>query len=605
MKKRKQYMAGAMLLIAAMVLQLVGVGNTGKVLAANEGYETNGGVVQFSEGDASISIKGNAGQSLVGKNFEVHKLFEAENAKGLESIDYTINEVYVQTLKTVVGDRLGKNTDEVTEYELIDYMQSMNSYLVEGARTEQTLESSYSDYRFFIEDVAREIKTNAISGLKVTVQDVKQDNSIEIKGLTYGYYMVIDSSESGGKHTAASLSMLSTANPEAQIRIKADYPTVTKKLLEDDNPEVIGNDGWNDIGDYEIGQAVPYRITSTIPNLNGYHNYYFAWHDRMDEALTLRSDSIQIQITGQINSEEKTYQLTQEEYHLLQDASDATFVIEVADIKSIIDREFPNIDERKENSYGQQIIVTYEALLNDKAALDTGRPGFENDVRLEFSNNPSLGAEEETGFTPWDTVVCFTYQLNGVKVNNYGMNLKDAAFRLYSDEACQNEIYVKQVASRYHVMHPDSWEDGKCENAVEIVSDENGEFDICGLDGGVYYLKEVTAPSGYRPLAEPIKLQVSPTYCAERNHYVKGEASGDTVVQLSASAHITMYQNGETKESDVELEVNQEKGSMYLSIVNEVGEKLPITGSAAMLLLALAGAGLMSVAVACGRKKHE
>ena len=39
----------------------------------------------------------------------------------------------------------------------------------------------------------------------------------------------------------------------------------------------------------------------------------------------------------------------------------------------------------------------------------------ENDVRLEFSNNPDSNGEGSTGYTPWDTVVCFTYKLNGLK----------------------------------------------------------------------------------------------------------------------------------------------------------------------------------------------
>ncbi|MFR3347939.1 MAG: hypothetical protein ACLTSC_00830 [Mediterraneibacter faecis] len=29
-------------------------------------------------------------------------------------------------------------------------------------------------------------------------------------------------------------------------------------------------DRWNDIGDYEIGQTVPYMYTSNVPDINGY-----------------------------------------------------------------------------------------------------------------------------------------------------------------------------------------------------------------------------------------------------------------------------------------------------------------------------------------------
>ena len=56
-----------------------------------------------------------------------------------------------------------------------------------------------------------------------------------------------------------------------------------------------------------------------------------------------------------------------------------TFMIAVADLKTIVDREFDEVDNRKENTYGQTVTLTYNATLNDKAAEKTGRPGFEND----------------------------------------------------------------------------------------------------------------------------------------------------------------------------------------------------------------------------------
>ena len=54
-------------------------------------YTITNGTVDFGQGKASITIKGNAGQSLAGKSFEVFRLFDAENAKGGESINYTFN----------------------------------------------------------------------------------------------------------------------------------------------------------------------------------------------------------------------------------------------------------------------------------------------------------------------------------------------------------------------------------------------------------------------------------------------------------------------------------------------------------------------------------
>lgn len=602
MKKIWKKVCGLFLLATVCVVQM---SSYLQVQAKEISYVTKNGVVDFGEGDASICVKGNLGQSLSGKKLEVYHLFEAENAVGLESIDYMMNPLYAEMLKTVVGSRLLKESDKVTEYEILDYMQSLNSHIVEGAKTNQILEGRYSDYRYFVEELAAQFQQNQIKGIEIGVTDTKADGSIELAGLQYGYYMIADVSEVDGRHTALSMPMLSTANPEAEVKIKADYPILVEKIQEDDNRDVIGQEGWNDIADYEIGQFVPLRYQSNIPNINGYHTYYYAWHTNMNEALTMQPESIQICIQGQKNEEEITYQLEPEEYQLVTDTSKATFIIQIKDIKQILDREFPNQNEKKENIYGQEVTVTYLAVLNHKAALDTGRPGFENDVRLEFSNNPNQGGEGKTGFTAWDSVVCFTYQLNGLKTNNYGMNLEDAKFRLYLDEACEKEVLVRKVADRYHVMHPDTWTDEVLAQSVEMISDENGEFNIYGLDCGVYYLKETHAPTGYRPLLEPVKITITAAFPKERNQYVKGDGADDKLLDLSVMANIKTFQNGKEKEEQVSLTVDANKGSMQLQIINEIGEKLPITGSYAMALMGILGVSLMGIAWKRGRKLHE
>lgn len=602
MKIIRKKLSGILLLACLCVAQF---GSFPQVKAAEDGYVTKEGIVDFGKGDALIHLKGNLGQSLAGKKLEIYQLFEAENAVGLESIDYMMNPTYEGTLKKVVGSRLEKEAEKVTEYEVLDYMQNLNSHVIEGAHAKQTLEGRYSDYRYFIEELVAQLQKDGIRGMEVAVKDTKTDGSVELRGLMYGYYMIGDISDAMGKHTALSMPMLNTTNPEAQVKIKADYPIIVEKIQEDDNREQIGEDGWNDMADYEIGQYVPLRYQSSIPNINGYHSYYYAWHTNMNEALTLQPDSIQITIQGEKQGEEVLYQVKPEEYKLITDEVDDTFVIEITDVKAIVDREFPNQNKNSENVYGQAVIVHYLAVLNDKAALDTGRPGFENDVRLEFSNNPNQGGERETGFTAWDSVVCFTYGFNGLKTNNYGMNLEGATFRLYQDKDCKQEIYVKKVADRYHVMHPDTWEGEKPKQAVEMASNQNGEFHIYGLDSCIYYLKEIKAPTGYRPLLDPVEIEIKATFPEERNQYVKGEGAGDKVLNLAASAHIKMFKNGVETEEDIALDTDSEVGTMNLQIINDVGKKLPITGSYAMPILGVLGICLVGVAWRRGRKAHE
>lgn len=572
------------------------------VNAAN--VSTESGIVDFGQGTASITIHGNQGQSLIGKKFHIYRLFDAENSVSGESIQYTINTAYKIALQNVVGKALAKSSSEVTEYEIIDYVQSLNQNVIEGIDAEQTLEGNYSKFRYFVEDIRNEMVKLGNTADQVSVTSVNAENSIKVTGLAYGYYIVDEISDNDGTYSASSLCMVTTANPDATMNIKSDYPSVIKKIQEDDNQESIGNNGWNDIGDYEIGQNVPYKFESNVPDMNGYDTYYYAWHDVMDDALTFQKDSIKIVISNGV----KDYELTQTEFSVIEKIDGETFKIEITDLKAIIDREYDKIDELGHNTYGQTVTLTYRAVLNDLAANDTGRPGFENDVRLEFSNDPDMTGTGKTGYTPWDTVVCFTYKLNVLKVNNHNLPLENAKFRLYYDEKCTQEVYVKKASGGYCVMNRDTTGAQVPQNAVEMSSDTKGTFVILGLDQGTYYLKETEAPDGYRVIEDPIVLNVEPTFISDRNSYVKGDgATGQVLKNLTYSAYIKRFFSGIFDENTESLEVDLTDGAGNLTVVNQVGAKLPVTGSNGMLVLLMIGCGVILVAklIPEGKKRNS
>lgn len=553
---------------------------------------TPNGVADFGEGNASITIKGNSGQTLVGKRFNVYKLFEAENSADNESINYTWNKDYKTALQNVVGKKINKSATSVSEYDVIDYIQTLNTNKVEGAQAEQTLEGRYSNYRKFVEALRGEMVKENLAPTTVNVTATRPDGSVRFGGLGYGYYLTDEVTAVQGTNSAASLILTNTANPDAEVNIKSDYPTITKKIAEDDN-----GIGWNDIGDYEIGQKVPYYFDSYVPNMNGYSTYKVVFHDKMDSALSFNKDSFSITIS----SNKKSYKLKNTEFNIVQNSGDDTFYAEIPDLKGIVDKQFPEgMNNLGENTYGQDIHVSYNATLNDKAAEKTGRPGFENAVRFEFSNDPEEYENGSTGETPWDTTVAFTYRINGLKVNNHNKLLKNAKFRLYSDSACQNEVYVKSSPNGYVVMNRDSLGGtdhtggARPGNAVEMASDTKGVFTILGLDQGTYYLKETNSPAGYRELQDPIVLNIKPTFNADRNNYNAGEgATEKTLQKLEATAHIKEFLDGKYKESDTDLKTDVTDGSANITVVNYVGTKLPITGS--NLTMICLGAGTITV----------
>lgn len=572
---------------------------------ATQTYATPNGVADFGKGNASITITPNAGQSLVGKKFQVYKLFDAENAVDNESINYTWNNDYKTALQTVVGKKINKSASSVTEYDVIDYIQTLNTNKVEGAQADQKLEGRYSNYRHFVEALRDELVKEGLSPNTVNVTAVNAvDGSVKFSGLGYGYYLTDEVTAVQDTHSAASLILTNTANPNAQVNIKSDYPTLIKKINEDDN-----NVGWNDIGDYEIGQTVPYYHDTYVPDMNGYQTYKMIFHDKMDNALTFNKDSVSITIS----SNKKSYTLKSNEFKVVENSGEDTFYAEIPDLKAIVDKQFPEgMNNNNENTYGQSVRLNYNATLNDNASTRTGRAGFENAVRLEYSNNPDSDGNGSTGTTPWDTVVCFTYKINGLKINDHNKLLKDAKFRLYSDAECTNEVYVKETADGYVVMNRDSLGGTdhtggtRPSNAVEMASDAKGVFTILGLDQGTYYLKETDSPAGYRELKDPIVITIKPTFNADRNNYVSGEgATEKTLQKLEATAHVKEFLNGAYKESDTNLKTDVTDGSANITVVNYVGTKLPITGS--NLTMICLGAGTITVvgALALDKKRKN
>ncbi|MBQ8011637.1 MAG: isopeptide-forming domain-containing fimbrial protein, partial [Oscillospiraceae bacterium] len=342
-----------------------------------------------------------------------------------------------------------------------------------------------------------------------------------------GYYVVVetgfkqDAANGGGAVTAHLLGVYD-ASAGAELDVKSSIPVVEKKVLE--NAKAITGtatyetttEKWNDVADYNIGDAVPFKLYGTMPStIDDYESYFYRFTDTLAEQFTLEDDvAFTIKVDG--------VEVTANPYNIFVETSGGnttanTIVITFEDIKALTAK-----DGGAEIAITKDSVVTveYEATLNANAKI--GLPGQENEVYLEYSNNPNIeyspntsssektdvndkevpetpddsnGPDDDSNIskTIIDKVIVFTYELDVTKVDAATKKaLKDAEFVLY-----RNSTGESGTVTEYAILDGGNkvsdWTQTKG-GATVLKSDANGLFKVIGLDDGKYYLEETKQP---------------------------------------------------------------------------------------------------------------
>lgn len=317
-----------------------------------------------------------------------------------------------------------------------------------------------------------------------------------------GYYLIVDTINfNDGDHYHAYNSFLlvnDTHQGEYNVIInhKVVKPTVEKKVYDNDNNDISSAGGWGSSADHAINEKFQFQLIAKLPAgrdegraYDYYDKYTVCFNDTLSEGITYDGlDSVVIESNG------IPYDITKDSSKYDIDTTDLesqnSFVVKIHDVKTCA--------EGLDLNDGATITVTYTAHLNDKAYVNIagGSTSNINKVYLTYSNNPK--DESSIGKTPESTpVYVYTYQLNNTKYHdddNPNNVLAGAGFRLYSDEACHDEDEIKLKMNDDDTYSRDFSTEGK---GVEMISGQDGQFNVKGLDAGTYYLKETKTPDGY------------------------------------------------------------------------------------------------------------
>lgn len=379
-----------------------------------------------------------------------------------------------------------------------------------------------------------------------------------------GYYLVVDTTENVGQGSAYNKALLQVVG-DIDITVKTDAPSVEKKVQENKKDltasenNVYGNK-YNDVADYNMGDAVPFKLIGTVPDMSKYDTYKYIFHDTMSDGLTLNADSIKVYVAS-----DKAGTGKQEIDGWEKSVSGQTFTVSFTNLKTVA-----NV------STGKYIIVEYTATLNQGAVV--GLDGNPNEVYLEYSNKPDQSGEGDTnntGRTPEDKVIVFTYELDVTKVDGDKTStaLKDAEFKLKNSEG------------KWAIVGTDGkitgWADAE-ENGSTLKSGEDGKFSVIGLDDGTYYLKETKAPTGYNLLKNPVEVKITAT--TENN-----QAWGGTASAALTNLAVTADSKAGTASADT--------GKAEITIANNKGSTLPSTGGIGTTIFYVVGSILVLAAV--------
>ena len=378
--------------------------------------------------------------------------------------------------------------------------------------------------------------------------------------LADGYYLIVDTTANVGEGGAYNASLLQVVG-NIDIAVKTDAPTVEKKVQEG------GAD--KDAADYNIGDAVPFRLIGSVPDMSRYDTYKYIFHDTLSTGLTLNENSIKVYVASDKAGTDKVEITT----GWTKAVSGQTFTVSFADLKTVTGV-----------SQGKYIIVEYTATLNQSAVI--GLPGNSNEVYLEYSNKPdqSGSGENNTGNTPKDEVLVFTYELDTTKVDgsNTETKLQDAKFVLLNSDGTK---VAKISSGKFDGWQdlPDAGSDGKI--AAEswhtdsvLTSNASGLFTVTGLDAGTYKLREIVAPAGYNLLKSDITVEITAT--------IGANADGKTTLtNLAVTADGTAGTG------------NVNSGIVGITVANNKGATLPETGGIGTTIFYTVGGILVLVAV--------
>lgn len=549
-----------------------------------------------ASGDNTITIN----SETSGHTFEAYQIFAGDYAE-VDKVATLSNVKWgdgVDTEKTVEGKTLLQALQAdatIGSYFADDETAADVADTLATAKVGDTQAKAFEDNAANIDAFA-----NVVSEFLSATHTNSGDPTGTAPNLTYtisnvadGYYFVKDKDNSldGSEANSYTKFMLQVV-ADVTVAAKADVPTIEKTKSDPAGVEFIDLTGNN----ASIGDKIPYKVTSAVPNMDGYEKYFFVVTDTMQSGLTFNND-VKITLGEQDLTAREDYTVTvSEDGHSFE----------------IVFKNFIQYKAQKD----AKIVITYSATLNQDAII--GSAGNENKVYLTYSNNPNTdykgedkpGPDDPVGKTPESKTYTYTTGINLYKVDENNEFLTGAQFQISGDRVetvLVNKRIFKEDANgtfwrlkdgTYTDVDPgtagisaDTYEDTskKYSEVTELTQetvttpvettgwvDSTGHITFEGLAAGTYTIHEIVAPDGYNLLDQDIVIKID----------------WDAPDQLGQPCAWTVNKEGSNDLGDQATVTGD--GTIAITVKNERGSLLPSTGGMGTTMFYVVGGVLVA-----------